>query len=63
MPRMENKTVSEEKSSPPQDESWSGDLKIADLFRMLCEHINSLFDQQEKKVDEIMKMTRGINSV
>ena len=27
MPRMENKTVSGEKGSPPQDESWSGDMK------------------------------------
>ena len=59
MPRMEKKAVSGEKGSPPQDESWSGDMKIADLFRMLCEPIDSRFDQQEKKLDEIMKMTRG----
>ena len=26
---------------------------------MLCEHIDSRFDQQEKKLDEIVKMTRG----
>ena len=44
MPRMENKAVSGEKDSPPQDESWSGDMKIADLFQMLCEHIDSRFD-------------------
>ena len=31
MPRIENKAVSGEMGSPPQDESWSGDMKIADL--------------------------------
>ena len=55
----EHKAVSGEKGSPLQDESGSGDMKIADLFRMLCEHIDIRFDQQEKKLDEIMKMTRG----
>ena len=34
-------------------------MEIADLFQMLCEHIDSRFDQQEKMLDEIMKMTRG----
>ena len=57
MPRMKNKAVSKEKGSPPPDESWSGDMKIAGLFRVLCEHIDSRFDQQKKKLDEIMKMT------
>ena len=56
---MENKAVSGEKGSSPQDESWSGNIKIADLFRVLCEHIDSRSDQREKKLDEIMKMTRG----
>ena len=28
-------------------------------FQMLCENIDSRFDQQEKKLDEIRKMTRG----
>ena len=59
MPRMEYRAVSEEKGSPPQDESGSGDMKIANLSRMLRELIDSRFDQQEKKLDEIMKMTRG----
>ena len=59
MPWMENNAVSGKRGSPPQDESGSGDMKIANLFRMLCEHIDSRFDQQEKKMDEIMKMTRG----
>ena len=59
MPWMENNAVSEQKDSPPQDESGSGDMKITDLFQMLCEHIlDSRFDQQEKNLDEIMKMTR-----
>ena len=69
MPWMENNAVSGEKGLPPQDESGSGDMKIADLFQMLCELIDSrfdqhkkkldsLFDQQEKMLDEIMKMTR-----
>ena len=35
MPRMENKAISGKKGSPPQDESGSGDMKIADLFQML----------------------------
>ena len=40
-----SKAVSEEKGSPPQDESGSGEMKIADLFRIL----NSRFDEQEKR--------------
>ena len=59
MPRMENKAISQQKDSPPQEKSWSGDMKVADLFRMLCERIDSRFDQQENKLDGIMKMTRG----
>ena len=59
MPPMKNKAVPGGKGSPPQDESWSGDVKIAGLFRMLCERLDSLFDQQEKRLDEIMMMTRG----
>ena len=56
---MKNKAVSGEKGSPPRNESWSGDMKIAELFWMLCERVDSRFDQEEKKLDEIMKMTRG----
>ena len=56
---MENNAVSGKKGSAPQDESWAGDMKIANLFQMLCKHINSRFDQQVKTLDEIMKMTRG----
>ena len=59
MPRMENKAVFGEKGSPPQDWSWSGNMKIADFFQMLCEHIDSRFDHQENTLDEILKMTRG----
>ena len=39
------KAVSGEKGSPPQDEYGSGEMEIADLFRML----NSRFDKQEKR--------------
>ena len=31
MPWVENNSVSEKKVAPPQDESGSGDMKIADL--------------------------------
>ena len=34
-------------------------MKIAGLFQILCEHIDSRFDRQEKNLDEIMKITRG----
>ena len=40
-----SKAVSGEKSSSPQDESGSREMKIAELFRML----NSRFDEQEKR--------------
>ena len=46
MPRMENKAVSGKKGSPPQDESGYGDMKIADLFRILCERMDSSFDKK-----------------
>ena len=59
MPWMENNAISGEKGSPPQYESWSGDMKIANLFQMLCKHIDIPFDQQNKILDQIMKMTRG----
>ena len=45
MPWMANNAVSGKKGSPPQDESGSGDMKIEDLYRMLCELIDSRFDQ------------------
>ena len=45
MPRMENKAVSGKKNSPLQDESGFGDVKIADLFRMLCKRMDSRFDE------------------
>ena len=53
MPWMENNAVSGGKGSPPQDESGSGDMKIADLFQMLCELIDSRFDQHKKKLDSL----------
>ena len=42
-----SKAVSGEKGSPPHDEYGSGEMKIADLLRML----NSRFDEQEKRSD------------
>ena len=59
MPWMENNVVSGEKGSLPEDKSGSGNMKIADLFRMPCELIDIRFGQQEKKLDEIMKISRG----
>ena len=43
-----SKAVSGEKGSPPQDASGSGEMKIADLFRMLNSHFD---EQQEKRSD------------
>ena len=59
MPWIETKAVSGKKGSPPQEETGSGDMKVVEIFWMLCKLIDSRFDQQEKKLDEIMKMTRG----
>ena len=61
MPRMENKVISGEKGSPPQDESGSGDLKIADLFRMLCERMDSHFEIQDKKFEALQEDIKNTN--
>ena len=45
-----NKAVSWEKGSPPQDESGPGDMKIADLFRMISKRL----DGQENVFKEEM---------
>ena len=47
-----SKAISGEKSSPPQDESGSGEMKMVDLYRILCEHMDSRFDEQEKRSKE-----------
>ena len=52
---MENKVVSGEKDSPPQDESGSGDMKIVDLFRMLCKRIDSHFEIQDKEFEALQE--------
>ena len=44
-----SKAVFGEKGSSPQDEPGSGEMKIADLFRIL----NSRFDEQEKRFKEM----------
>ena len=53
-----SKAVSEEKGSPPQDESGHGEMMIADLFWMLNnrfdereKRFNNRFDEQEKRSD------------
>ena len=51
MPRKESNAVSGKKDSPPLDDFASGDMKIADLYRMLCEAIDSRFDRQQKIMD------------
>ena len=42
-----SKTISGVKDSPVQDESGSGDMKIADLVRMLSGRMDNHFDEQE----------------
>ena len=68
MPRMGNKDVSGKKGSPPQDKSESGDMKIADLFRILCERMDSRLDKQEmifkemdRKLDVVAEDWRSID--
>ena len=53
-----SKAVSGEKGSPPQDESESGKMEMADYFRMLNSRLderekrfNNRFDEQEKSSD------------
>ena len=48
-----SKAVFREKASPPQDESGSGDMKIADHFWMLSERMGSRFDEQETRFQEM----------
>ena len=51
MPRgtKRKQAVTEVKDSTPRDKSRSGDIKIADLFRMIPEG----FEKQKKKFQEI----------
>ena len=53
-----SKVVSGGKGSPPQDESGSGNMEMADYFRMLNSRLdeqekrfNNRFDEQEKRSD------------
>ena len=46
---IKNKAVSGEKDSPSQDKSGSGDMRFADLFRMMIEG----FDEQNRFNEEI----------
>ena len=43
-----SKAVSGEKGSPPQDESGPEEMKMVDLYRMLCKRMDSRFDEQDK---------------
>ena len=52
MLRKEIEAVPEGNSPVPQQEEFGcGDMKIAVLYRILCELIDICFDQQEKKLD------------
>ena len=55
MPRMENKAFSGEKGSPPQYEFGSGDMKIADLFQIISERMDSHFEIQDKKFEALQE--------
>ena len=43
------------KGSPLQDESGSGEMKIADLFRVLSERMDSRFEIQDKKFEALQE--------
>ena len=47
---IKSKAIFGEKGSPPQDESESGDMKNADLFRVVSERL----DEQDKRFKEEM---------
>ena len=47
-----SKAVSGEKDSPPQDESGSGKIEMADYFRML----NSRLDEHEERSDSCRQL-------
>ena len=51
------KAISGEKGSPPQDESGSGDMKIADLLGMLSERL----DEQDKKFEALQEDVKNTN--
>ena len=71
MPRKESEAVPEGNGSVPQQEDFgSGQpMLLADVYRMFKEQFDqsdrywdsmkSHFDQQKKKLDELMEMTRG----
>ena len=54
-----SKAVSWEKGSPIQDKSGSGDMKIADLFRVLSEPMDSRFEMQDKKFEALQEDIRS----
>ena len=56
-----SKAVSREKGSPPQVEARSGDMKIADRFRMLSERADSRFVTQDKKHEALQEDIKNKN--
>ena len=46
-----SKTVFGEKGSPPQDESGSEDMKIADLFQMISERLDEQYKRFKEEMD------------
>ena len=72
MARKESKAVPDGNGPVPQQEGFRSDQPtLADLYRTIKERFDqsnryldrmkSHFDQQEKKSDELMEMTRGTN--
>ena len=60
MPRgTKSKAVSGEKGSPSQDESAFGDMKIADLFRMM----NARFGKQKRFKEEMDSIAAPTNQL
>ena len=72
MPRKESETAPEGNGSIPRQEEFGPDQStLADVYRFFKERLDqsdryrdgmkSHFDQQEKKLKELMEMTRGTN--
>ena len=54
-----SKAVSEGKDSPPQDESGSGDIKMADHFRMITQSVkkpNDNFQAMDSHFEDFVEI-------
>ena len=58
-----SKAVSGEKGSPPQDESGSGDLKIAERFRMMKERFQKQDNKFESFHEDIKNTTQRLEEL